>query len=151
MPSLVFSGDHSSQSSILQSINHRRGQGQGQIAPGYAQYGAIGAGPAGFAYEGMEDDQNDFLMSVLNMIPPDMNRMPAISYFDYETEFPQRRMLGRGGNGLVRLAYWGDRRCHVVLKNLQEKNSTPVKTDLLFDKEVNNLFIHSFCRESVYC
>lgn len=138
MPSLVYSDDRSSPSSMMQSTNLRRGQ----LAPGNAYHGPIGAGPGiGFGYEGMEEDQNDFLMSVLNMIPPDMNSgIPPVAYFNYDAEFPQRKMLGRGGNGLIRLAYWGARQCHVILKNLQEKDSTPVKTDLLFDKEVNSRF-----------
>lgn len=91
--------------------------------------------------EGSAEDQDDFLVSVLNMIPPEMSSgaAPPPTYYDYEKEFSHRKMLGRGGNGLIRLAFSESRKQQVILKNLQDSQLSPVKAALLFDKEVNSL------------
>ncbi|KAF9987335.1 hypothetical protein BGZ65_004093 [Modicella reniformis] len=137
MPSLTYS---SNERSSLQSVSpHPR---PGQALFGFPYQGVAGAGQgAGIAVEGSEEDQEGFFISVINMIPPGMSSggTAAVPHYDYNMEFPHRQMLGRGGNGLIRRAYWALNKCDVVLKNLQETNMTAAKAILLaslFDKEV---------------
>ncbi|KAG0224524.1 hypothetical protein BGX31_007976 [Mortierella sp. GBA43] len=128
-PSLTFSSEAHSTSSVPQTANPQPPIPHGAyLGPG----GLPGAG------EVPGEDQEDFFLSVVGMIPPEMTTGTdtPLSYYDYEKEFPQRKMLGRGGNGEIRLGFSVSMKKQLVLKSLQDNQLSPVRTALLFDKEV---------------
>ncbi|KAF9402109.1 mitogen-activated protein kinase kinase kinase 9 [Mortierella sp. AD011] len=104
MPSLTE--DHSTNSSeMLQSAS----SGQEPVFPHIVDHGA------GVAVNGFEDDLEYFTTSILNMIPAGIsdNATPMIDF----TEFKDRRLIAKGGNGEIRQAFWESRNCRVeVLK-----------------------------------
>ncbi|KAG0338448.1 hypothetical protein BG000_003951 [Podila horticola] len=128
MPSLTFSEDPSSSSSMLSA------SGPGAIP------GNLTLPPHNQPERGV-DDNEFFLTSILDMInntppatgPGSMNMIP---HFDYQSCFTQRQMIAKGGNGEVRRAFWPMRNCYVILKSLIDTKHSATKLAVMFDKEV---------------
>src|SRR5690606_35153040 len=105
--------------------------------------------------EDVQEEEGDFLTTILNLIPQGMRQIPTHSQgqgqdpnsdqgltpplplYDYQSEFTRRQPLTKGGNGQIRLAYWSSRQCSVTLKSLIDTKHTPEKAASLFDKEAS--------------
>ncbi|KAF8938732.1 kinase-like domain-containing protein [Dissophora ornata] len=88
------------------------------------------------------DDHSDyeyFLTSALDVIPPEMTSGIAspLPDLDYLAEFSLRPDHGKkGGNGIIRRAFWTTGQCEVVLKSLIDTKHSAAKIASFFDKEV---------------
>ncbi|KAI1318204.1 hypothetical protein EDD11_007087 [Mortierella claussenii] len=150
MPSLAYSDGNSTATQLLNqtktSPQGQAGREQRQAFPSPSpsispQHGQQPAVDSAGSIDTVDNDY--FLTSVLNMIAP-TGGLPPVMLYDYLAEFPQRQQLARGGNGLVKRAFWPRHQTYVILKNLISTKNSPEKIAKLFDKEVE---VMNRCRQ----
>ncbi|KAF9086915.1 hypothetical protein BGX27_003042, partial [Mortierella sp. AM989] len=121
MPSLAFSDGNST---ISQGMQHNQALNKAPPSPSLSPRGPDSA---------ESTDSDYFLTSVLSMIAP--ARIPQVSILDY-SEFIERQLITKGGNGEIRRAFWPRAQTVVILKSLIDTKHSPARLAKLFDKEV---------------